>query len=203
VEKDQTVWIAQRKGRTKDGNDTTDISVLKMLSLSGGNNLLDALAELNIIPVSISYEWEPCDGMKVRELYHSDGQEYVKQEDEDLNSIIGGVVSNKGRIHLSIGKSISGFLETIDRDQRPKAQLEEITAEIDRRIQAGYKLWPGNFMAHELLETGTLNKKKYRADDIDKFYRRMHKAIEMTDGDKDKTTGYFLRLYANPVYNKK
>ncbi len=128
TEKKQRVWIAQRKGRSKDGTDTTDVSVLKMLSLSGGRNIIDSLKPLNITPVSISYEWEPCDVMKVRELFLSADHDYVKDENEDLRSIIGGVVSDKGRIHVSIGKPLNEELDAIVASLRPNDIIQKVAA---------------------------------------------------------------------------
>lgn len=202
VDKKQTVWIAQRKGRSKDGNDTTDVSVLKMLSLTGSKEVVESLKALNIVPVAISYEWEPCDAMKVRELRLSSEHEYKKEEGEDLNSIIGGVVSNKGRIHLNLGKPISEELDEVDHSPRPNEILETIARKVDRQIQDGYRLWPSNLMAYDLLEKGILDRGKYDHEAIDKFYRRMQQAIDITPGSKEKVTEYFLRLYANPVYNR-
>jgi 1-acyl-sn-glycerol-3-phosphate acyltransferase len=203
VDKKQTVWIAQRKGRAKDGNDITDVSVLKMLSLTGDRLVTSSLKQLNIIPITISYEWEPCDGMKVRELYLSDGKEYVKEEGEDLNSIIGGVISNKGRIHMHFGQPINQSIDGINQALRPNEILHEIALEVDRQIQAGYKLWPSNYLAFDLLEKSTEYSSAYDQVTIDKFNRRLQNAIDMTGGDKEKVTGYFLKLYANPVYNQK
>jgi hypothetical protein len=202
TEKNQTVWIAQRKGRSKDGNDTTDVSVLKMLSLTGNKEVIESLKALNIMPVTISYEWEPCDAMKVRELYLSDEKEYVKEEGEDLNSIIGGVVSNKGRIHVNFGQPINDYLDTLDRSLRPNELIEEIAGEIDRQIQAGYKLWPGNHMAHDWLRNGGLDANHFEEVALQKFNRRMKQSIELTNGDEEKVKEFFLNLYANPVINK-
>lgn len=203
VDDQKTVWIAQRKGRSKDGNDTTDVTVLKMLSLTGEKQVIKSLEDLSIVPVTISYEWEPCDAMKVRELYLSDGKEYVKEEGEDLNSIIGGVVSNKGRIHLNIGKPINQSLEGVNQNLRPNEILHEVAKEIDKQVQAGYKLWPSNYIAYDLLEKGEIDKSKYEDATIEKFNRRLQQAIDLTGGDKKKVTEYFLKLYANPVFNQK
>lgn len=114
TERKQSVWIAQRKGRTKDGTDKTDPSILKMLSLSGQPPPPGSLKNLNITPVSISYEWEPCDIMKVRELYISQQTTYVKQKDEDLQSIIGGVAAYKGKIHLTVGNTVERDFDNLD-----------------------------------------------------------------------------------------
>ncbi len=201
--RNQSVWIAQRKGRSKDGNDTTDISVLKMLSLSGGKQVVNSISQLNIVPVTISYEWEPCDSMKVRELCLSDGQEYIKEENEDFKSIVGGVISNKGRIHLNIGKPINKSLEVIDQKLRPNEILEEIAKKIDKQVRADYKLWPCNYLAYDLLEKGEIVEGKYDEHTVDKFNRRLQDTLKLTNGDKEKVTEYFLKLYANPVYNQK
>lgn len=202
TERNQSVWIAQRKGRSKDGCDSTDMGVLKMLGLSKDDGLVASLKELNIIPISIAYEWEPCDGMKVRELYLSEGHEYVKEEEEDLRSIIGGVVSQKGRIHLSIGEKINPYLNRINTDQRKNEILQEIATLVDKQIQKNYKLWPSNYLAYDLLNNISRFSEKYNEQTIEIFNRRLQNAQEMTGGDPEKTKQLFLNLYANPVKNQ-
>ena len=202
TQNNQSVWIAQRKGRSKDGSDTTDMSVLKMLMLSRENGIIDSLKDLNITPVTISYEWEPCDSLKVRELYISEKQEYIKEENEDLNSIIGGVVSEKGNIHLNIGKQINDELDELDENIRVNELMQQIALLVDHHIHKDYKLWPSNYLAYDMLTRGTKFAKEYDDKTRDKFNERLEKTIQMIDGDRVKVTDLFLRLYANPVFNK-
>lgn len=202
-EKNKSVWIAQRKGRSKDGFDLTDDSVLKMLSLSGPDEVIDSLKELNIVPVTISYEWEPCDRMKVREMYISqNGNGYVKDKNEDLFSIIGGVVSEKGRIHLEVGSPINHLLDTLDTNRRPNEIIHDVSGILDKIIHANYKLWPSNYLAYDLIENTNIFEKKYNQQVKDKLNERMLKTFETVNGDYDKTREMFLKLYANPVYIK-
>ena len=199
----ESVWIAQRKGRSKDGFDMTDDSVLKMLTLSGPDDVISALKELNIVPVTISYEWEPCDRMKVREMYISqNGNGYVKDKNEDLFSIIGGVVSEKGRIHLEVGSPINDLLKTLDTSRRPNEIIHEVAAILDNIIHSSYKLWPSNYFAYDLLENSNKYQDKYDQEVKDKLNERMIKTFETVNGDNDKTREMFLKLYANPVYIK-
>ena len=202
TEKKQTVWIAQKKGRSKNGTDTTDVAVLKMLSLTGGKDNIEALKQLNITPVSISYEWEPCDGMKVRELLMSDGNEYVKEKNEDFLAIIGGVVSQKGRIHLQIGTPLNGWLESINTEQRPNNVLKDIALLVDKQIHQNYKLWPSNYLAYDLLENSSQYSDKYTQTTKAKLSERLENTIASTPGDPSKIKELFLKLYANPVKNK-
>lgn len=202
TEKKQTVWIAQRKGRSKDGTDTTDSGVLKMLSLTGDKDPIESLKKLNITPVSISYEWEPCDTMKVRELFLSSDHEYVKEENEDLRSIIGGVVTNKGRIHISVGEPINALLDTVDKNLRPNERIHQVANIIDKQIHTNYKLWPSNFIANEMLTNGGIQSEKYDASTLELFNQRLQSALDISDTKKKEVRDLFLKLYANPVSNK-
>ncbi len=202
TQNNQSVWIAQRKGRSKDGTDTTDMSVLKMLILTRQNGIIESLKDLNITPVTISYEWEPCDSLKVRELYISEKHEYIKEKNEDIDSILGGVVSQKGRIHLHIGKQINEELDNLDVDMSVNKLMQKIAGLIDYHIHADYKLWPSNYLAYDMLTGGTRFAKKYDDKTREKLNQRLEKAISMIDGNHLKITDLFLRLYANPVFNQ-
>lgn len=203
VENNHTsAWIAQRKGRTKDGHDSTDVGILKMLSLTGPADVIESLKSLNITPATISYEWEPCDSMKVRELYLSEYAEYVKEKGEDLMSIIGGVVSDKGRIHLSVGTPINQDLDHVNTSLRNNEILLEITKIIDKQMHASYKLWPSNYLAYDLLENSKHFEKEYDQHTIDTFELRLQKTYSHIAGDQHKIRTLFLKLYAGPVYDK-
>jgi hypothetical protein len=202
TQRNQMVWIAQRKGRAKDGCDSTDAGVLKMLSLSNSNDIIKSLQELNITPLTISYEWEPCDGMKVRELYLTQYQEYVKEEHEDLRSIIGGVVSQKGRIHLNIGDTLNNAIGQLNAGLRKNDLLDEIARLIDQQIHKNYKLWPSNYYAYDLLKKTNQFAEKYNHETIDIFNKRLLHAQQITAGDNEKSKQLFINLYANPVVNQ-
>ncbi|MEE4260408.1 MAG: acyltransferase [Bacteroidales bacterium] len=201
--RNQSVWIAQRKGRSKNGNDTTDVSVLKMLSLSGEQKPPESLKDLNITPVSISYEWEPCDLLKVRELFISKQTAYVKNKDEDLFSIIGGVVADKGRIQITIGENINDSLQTIDTSVHNNLIIEQIAHLIDKQIHQNYHLWPSNYLAYDMLENASKFADKYDESTRNRINHKLKELFESVDGPKEELTTLFLKLYANPVYNKK
>ncbi len=202
AEEKQSVWIAQRKGRSKDGTDTTDVGVLKMLCLLGRKDILKSLKELQIIPVSISYEWEPCDTMKVRELLMSAENAYVKDENEDLRSIIGGVVSEKGRIHVHTGKPLKDELDRIDSSLRPNEIIQQVASLVDKHIHANYKLWPSNYYAYDLLNNSDKFKAHYDETCRKKFNERLQNALDTIKSDDEVVKNLFLKLYANPVYNQ-
>jgi len=198
----QSVWIAQRKGRSKNGNDTTDVSVLKMLNLSGECKPPDSLKDLNITPVSISYEWEPCDLLKVRELFISRQTTYVKNKDEDLFSIIGGVVAHKGRIQITIGENINDSLHTIDTSVHNNQVIEQIARLIDKQIHQNYHLWPSNYLAYDMLENTSKFADKYDESTRSRLNIKLNELFESVDGPEEELTTLFLKLYANPLYNK-
>lgn len=202
TQRNKMVWIAQRKGRAKNGFDSTDVGVLKMLSLSKSDGIIESLKELNITPLTISYEWEPCDGMKVRELYVKEDHEYIKEEHEDLRSIIGGVVSMKGRIHLNIGDKINNSLDQIDRGLRKNDLLQEIAKMIDQQIHKNYKLWPSNYYAYDLQNNTNQFADKYNQETIKIFNQRLKSAQNITNGNNEKAKQLFINLYANPVVNQ-
>jgi len=201
-EKNQTVWIAQKKGRSKDGTDTTDVSVLKMLSLTGERDIINCLKNVNLTPVTISYEWEPCDSMKVRELLISEGTEYKKEKNEDFLSIIGGVVSQKGGIHLHIGNHLNTSYDALDATKRPNDLLKDIALLIDDQMHKNYKLWPSNFYAFDQLTNSARYRAHYDESTIEKFNARLNNTINSIDGDQNRIRELFLKLYANPVINK-
>lgn len=148
TEERQSVWIAQKNGRAKDGVDTTAPAIVKMLALGGEGDPLTVLERLHIVPMSISYEWDPCDTMKATELYLSRGGEYHKAAGEDVRSVVTGIMGPKGKIHLEIGRPLSR------RDLQPaegKDLFEHVAEVLDRRILDGYRLMPTNYAACSML----------------------------------------------------
>lgn len=192
VEEHQSVWIAQKNGRAKDGIDITAPAIIKMLALGGGGDPLQTLSDLHIVPMAISYEWEPCDLLKVNELYQSSHGTYVKAEGEDLNSIVTGIIAPKGKIHLSLARPLT----VAELCPPPNTDLfEHVAALIDRRIRRAYRLMPTNYLAADLLAGTHRYHQHYNAALHHHFTQRMNQLPEPAQRD------LFLRLYANPVYS--
>ncbi|MDR1098170.1 MAG: 1-acyl-sn-glycerol-3-phosphate acyltransferase [Tannerella sp.] len=202
TEKGESVWIAQRNGRTKDGNDQTDPGIIKMFCMSRPQDLVESVGELNIVPVAISYEKEPCDILKTREVYLSrrDGK-YVKQPGEDMNSILTGIRQPKGHVHISICPPLTGKDLAMD-FKNPKEFYKQVAALIDKRIYGGYRLHAGNFIAFDL-RTGedTYFGETYTPDEELDFMIRFGRMLAEIDGDRETLRSIFLDIYATPVDN--
>ncbi len=203
LESNKPVWIAHRKGRSKNGFDKTDVSILKMLTLSGKSDIISKLSELNITPTAISYEWEPCDAMKVREIYLSRDGGYVKSKDEDFNSILGGLTGDKGGIHIAMGEPINDKIKNIDLSTINNNEFIIKAAElVDEQIYKNYKLWPSNYLAYDLLNNGTKYSGEYNNDTKVILEDRYNQTASITKEDNKEIRELFLMLYANPVINK-
>jgi hypothetical protein len=199
-EKLQSIWIAQRNGRTKDGNDLTQQAVLKMLGMSGGHNFIQNICQLNIAPVAISYEYDPGDFLKAKEIYITRRQSYVKAEGEDLKSIITGIKQFKGRIHLSVTSPVSEK-ELRQFAVAPKNEyIQNLATLIDTRIYSNFHLWNTNYIAYDILYDNRFNS-IYSALEKDAFAEYMQKALSNIEGDKAELESIFLSIYANPVVN--
>ncbi len=198
------VWIAQRQGRTKDGLDTTEQGLLKMLDMSGTKDFVENFKELNIVPMSISYEYEPCGIMKARELLISRTQKYVKGETEDLESIMTGIRQPKGHVHLTIGKPITEdeihAASLCDKNDR----YQQIRHVVDRRVIEGYKLWKTNYMAYDLVHETNKYAGEYTAGDMEAFKSYIARQFMRVEPNlnRQELTDIFLRIYSNPVLSK-
>ncbi len=199
----ESIWIAQRNGRTKDGKDLTQSALIKMLSLKQGP-ICSSLAGLNIVPVSISYEIEPCEIQKVRETYISRRKEYVKAPMEDLQSILSGITSQKGRIHYVFGTPLNDFITSLEEENLHENEImDRVAGEIDRQVHDNYRLWPGNYFAYDRLHGVKHFSNQYGEDDVEKFNSRMNTGITAMKGlDPDELRELFVNLYAGPVNNK-
>ncbi len=198
----KSVWIAHHKGRAKDGNDKTDVSIIKMLVLSGDQPILKKLFDLNIRVVTISYEWEPCDARKVKELYRSKENIYVKDKMEDFESIIGGVLSPKGRVHLVVSDDISSKLKTLPTNITTNETISKVAHIVDLQIYKNYKLWPSNYLAYDLLKHSRKFEKEYDNTIKDKFEKRFKNTVDFIGIENTEIRTLFLNMYANPVINK-
>jgi hypothetical protein len=194
-----SIWIAQKEGRAKDGNDFTEPAIIKMLALNrtkGSEGFMEHIKKLRITPVAISYEYDPCDGLKAMELFHTDRDgEYRKSENEDLNSIASGVMGQKGCVHVSFGRPLE------DNPGTP----EDVASAVDRQIIGNYHLHPTNFMAYRELygdskDLSLLNKQyAFDPDEYNKGYKIFQNRINSLPHDH---RSYALAIYANPVVNK-
>ena len=188
-----SVWIAQRNGRTKAGFDRTEVSILKMFALSGRSTReapLAPLKALNIVPVSISYEWEPCDLLKARELHLRATGPYKKAKGEDMNSVLTGIMQPKGHVHLSINAPLTD--EDIDRCSATDTPFENLAALIDRRIITGYRLHPTNYLAYDL-EHHTNHFANHYSPTLQKQFS--HRLSQIPDAEKT----ILLGIYSHPV----
>ncbi|MDR0795295.1 MAG: 1-acyl-sn-glycerol-3-phosphate acyltransferase [Tannerella sp.] len=202
MEKNESIWIAQRGGRTKDGNDSTDQGIIKMFCMSDARDPVRAAGRLNIVPVAMSYEIEPCEILKTRELYLSRNHtNYIKQIGEDLNSILTGITQQKGHIHICLGEPIRyAELEAIEYNQ-PNEFYKAIASLIDRRIHKNYKLYNNNYIAYDIRSGTDIYASNYTAEEKTAYTERMEQMLHYIDGDRDVLTSIFLSIYANPVVN--
>ena len=196
----ESVWIAQRNGRTKDGFDATEPALIKMFGMSRTDDRVASLAELNIVPVAVSYEWESCDKLKTLELYltHKNGH-YEKQPNEDLNSILTGIMQPKGHVHFHIGPQITEA-DLIALDDCPSGEFYKLVAElIDSRINPNFFLHPNNYIAHDLRSGTDTFAKHYTAEQKTAFIKYMGWMDEYPDMNRKELTDIFLGIYANPL----
>lgn len=199
-----SIWLAQRQGRTKNGYDLTEQGLLKMLDMSGSGDFQKNYEELNIIPMSISYEYEPCDILKARELVISRKHKYVKAEGEDLNSIIVGIKQNKGDVHLNIGKPLTSeeIAQAALCDKNDRYQL--IRHAVDVRVIEGYRLWKTNYIAYDLLNQSFKYSHMYSPADMEQFVDYMRGQLDSVEPEinREDLRRIFLDIYANPVVTK-
>jgi hypothetical protein len=209
IRNNKSVWIAQRNGRTKDGNDKTDHGLISMFSMSGDRqNLVPNLAELNITPIATSYEYEPCAMMKARESYikERDGV-YVKKPMEDMDSIISGIRKKKGTMSIVICPTIT-YDDLKPFEGADKHEIVTAVANmIDERIYANYRLYPNNYIANDWLSGTSTYKKFYTQEEKDTFKAYCDKIFsklyeELGSEAEKRFTEILLGIYAIPVENK-
>ena len=200
-----SVWIAQRQGRTKDGIDVTEQGLLKMVDMSGTKDFVQNYMELHIVPLSISYEYEPCDIMKAREvIIKRHTGTYVKGEDEDLQSIMLGIKQPKGHVHLQVNDPLTEqeIAEAALCDKNDRYQ--SIRHAVDRRVIKGYKLWKTNYIAYDLVNKGDKYADQYTPAEVEDF--RSYLAVQMMKVEstlnRRELREELLHIYSNPVRSK-
>ena len=200
-EDNESVWIAQRDGRTKDGNDFTKHGLVKMLTLGNRDNLIDFLRRMKITPVTVSYEIEPCDKLKARELAVSEHAVYHKKPGEDFESIKQGIFGPKGRISLTIGTPIDKELDTIPTDISNNDQLQYVCQLVDKQIYKNYTLFPNNYIAHDLLHQNEDYSEFYTPEEKTAFEQYLQMKSRVEDVSEEKMRENLLKIYATPVDN--
>nr|WP_314993611.1 1-acyl-sn-glycerol-3-phosphate acyltransferase [uncultured Capnocytophaga sp.] len=203
IEKNRSVWIAQREGRTKDGDDRTQQGVIKMLSMNCPNNmsLMNYFKQLHIVPMAISYEFDPTDILKIPALLaQHHGVEYVKKENEDYNNIVQGLVGQKGCVHISVGRPLYEELDVIaEQEEHTNRQIQTLVELMDNRIHSQYKLFASNYIAYDLLNDMERFSDKYTEKELRQFERRLE---NRSNSEGNISRKKFLEMYANPVINK-
>jgi hypothetical protein len=202
-DKKVSIWIAQRNGRTKDGNDITQTGLLKMLNISNPGNLVQGFKEMNIIPMTISYEYEPCDFLKARETYLSSLHTiYKKDPDEDLKSIVAGITNFKGRIHLSLGKFKDEELDTLNKFENDNEKIKQLSGMIDAKICSGYRLFKTNYIAFDLINNTRQYSEHYTEIEKSEFESYINKGLDYLDMNTPEVRILMLNIYSNPLKQK-
>ena len=200
TEMHESVWIAQRNGRTKDGIDATDPAIIKMFGMSRRDDRVASLAELNIVPVSVSYEWESCDKLKTLELYLTKKKgHYEKKPGEDLNSIVTGLKQHKGRVHLHFCQPVGESDLRQLNDCGSNDYYKRVAALMDQRIITNYRLWPNNYIAHDLRSGSDIYAAHYTKEQKAAFLKYMDWMNDHPDMNREELEAIFLGIYANPV----
>jgi 1-acyl-sn-glycerol-3-phosphate acyltransferase len=202
MHENRSVWMAQREGRTKDGNDATHKGVLKMIAMAKGDMPdMEYFKQLKIVPVSISYELDPTDVLKMPELMaRARTEPYVKNINEDFISLRSGLMGQKKRIHIHVGKVLDHEIDDII-SQYPSTnkQLQALCDVIDEAILSNYRLWPTNYIAHDLLYKSNQYATHYTDVEKEEFEARLHQGVDTAD---ELAVNNFLAMYANPVSNQ-
>lgn len=206
AEKNDNIWIAQREGRAKDSNDRTQEAILKMMVMGGEGSIIDRLKQLHLVPLAISYEYDPCDYLKAAELQaRRDNPCWQKGPMDDVTSMQTGIMGYKGYIHYQCADCIDSYLDTILADT-PKTELFRLIADhIDRQIFAGYRLYPNNYVALDLLHGDSAHANHYTAEDkaqFEAYLKDQLDKIEMEGKDDAYLREQMLKMYANPAINQ-
>lgn len=205
TEKNQSVWIAQREGRAKDSNDRTQNSIIKMFALSGRDSFIENISVLNISPVTISYEYDPCDYLKAKEFQQKrDNADFAKSKEDDLLSMQVGIMGKKGRVHYAFSSSINPLLESLPKELSNKEQAARVCEICDNRIFSNYVIYPVNRLAYELLtgnnEFASQDTAEERAA-AEGYLRGQLAKIDLPNRDDEYLWGKLLEMYANPFIN--
>ena len=205
TERNQPVWIAQREGRAKDSNDATQEGLIKMLSMYSNDDIVDALKALNITPVTISYEFDPCDYLKAKEFQQKrDNPEHKKSPFDDLQNMQTGLFGYKGAIHYHVADNINNEIDKIDRALTKNEKTAAVARIIDGVLHKNYKFWPVNYYFYELLTGDTRFADKYTDEDkakLDAYLAERISKVDLPTKDEAFLRTKILEMYANPLIN--
>lgn len=202
VNEKTSVWIAQREGRAKDGDDRTHPGLLKMIASSGSGAFYEDFRELAIVPLAVSYEYDPCDALKTKELLERANHTYTKKPEHDLNSMYMGIMGMKGRVHFSFGGALDEEIKAIA-EMAPKNDQFDVLADLlDHHIHTAYHLWPSNYAAYDLLTGGESQAANYTDAELNFFKDYMNEKLNAAQVYGPEAVRIFLEMYANPVKNQ-
>ena len=206
AQKHDNVWIAQREGRAKDSNDRTQESIIKMMVMGGEGSLVERLKGLHIVPLAISYEYDPCDFLKAQEFQlKRDIADWKKGPLDDVVSMQTGIMGYKGHIHYDAAPCIDAWLDTLDPDM-PKADFfKAVATHIDEEVFRRYRLYPSNYVALDELEGTTAHADRYTAEQkaqFDGYIAQQMAKIQLPDKDEAFLRERLLTMYANPARNQ-
>lgn len=206
TEANESVWIAQREGRAKDSDDRTQTAMLKMLAMSYKGSLSEALEALNIVPVSISYEYDPCDYLKAQEMFAKKlNPKHQKTAMDDFENMRTGITGQKGRIHFAVCEPLSD-LSDLDRAENKQVALQILASKIDQSIHQKYRLYPGNYVAHDLLRKTDTFASMYSAKEKQTFESYLNQKLTLCSCQNEEQSEYIrkciLTMYSNPLINK-
>lgn len=198
--RDTSVWLAQKEGRTKDGLDLTQPGLLKMLTIGFDGSYAECFKSLNILPMSISYEYDPCDYLKTNEIKQlRKNNSYQKSKHEDLQSMMTGALGYKGRIHLQIAPSFNEEIEALRDEQNKNEKIRILAKMIDQKIHNHYRLWPSNYIAFDLLNGQNQMVDKYSTEERERFESYLQKQLSKIKDADELDREIMLQMYSNPV----
>lgn len=204
-EKKESIWIAQRQGRSKDSDDRTQSSILKMMRLGGTGTIIERLQQLNIVPLSISYEYDPCDYLKAKEFQQRrDNPEFQKSMQDDLESMSTGIFGYKGHVHYQAAACMNEWLGSLDGKQHKTELYPIISEHIDHEIHSHYRLYANNYIAYDHLNGNSRFANLYTKDEEDRFENYLKQQIgkiNLPDPDLDYLECCMLTMYSNPLKN--
>ena len=204
-EKNENIWIAPREGRAKDSDDRTQKSILQMMAMGGEGSIIERLKQLHLVPLSISYEYDPCDFLKAKEYQQKrDVEGWKKGPMDDLVSMQTGIFGYKGHVHYHAAPCIDEYLDTLDPEMPKQELFNTIAAHLDHEIHSHYRLYPGNYVALDLLENTEAHASEYTPEDkarFEKYIAGQLAKIELPDKDEAFLKEKILTMYANPVRN--
>lgn len=205
TERQQSVWLAHREGRAKDSNDKTQVSLIKMLTLYDNANPLQALKNINIIPLSISYEYDPCDYLKAKEFQlKRDNPQHKKSQSDDIENMYTGITGFKGKVHFKLGNSINPLLDKIPEKTIRKEVLNKVAKIIDKEIYLNYSFFPVNYIAYDMMSGEDKFKSEYSEHDIENFNKYLDtqiEKIEIPNKDNEYLRNKIILMYGNTVKN--